>query len=152
MIFKNNKAIRIRVAAIVIEDNRILLVAHKKKNDVYWLLPGGGVDFGESLKEALKREVLEELGVIMNINDIALVCDSICPDGLRHNINICFHCSYIEGKYSLSNEKRLHNFGFFTISELQNLQIIPPIKKELKEIIVGNKNESVYLGERWMNL
>ena len=43
---------RVRVAGIVIEDNKLLLIAHKKNNSVYWLLPGGGVNYGESLEEA----------------------------------------------------------------------------------------------------
>ena len=60
------KSLRIRVSAILIKDGKILLIAHKKNNDVYWLLPGGGVNFGESLKHALKREIKEELGVSIN--------------------------------------------------------------------------------------
>ena len=46
--------IRIRVAAIIIKNNEILLIAHKKKNNVYWMLPGGGVKYSESLEHALK--------------------------------------------------------------------------------------------------
>jgi ADP-ribose pyrophosphatase YjhB (NUDIX family) len=44
--------VRVRVGGILITNDGILLIAHKKDNNVYWLLPGGGVDYGESLSEA----------------------------------------------------------------------------------------------------
>lgn len=153
MIFRQNKETRIRVAAIVIEEGKILLIAHKKRNnEVYWLLPGGGVNFGESLKEALKRELKEELSIMMDIEEVALICDSIDPSGGRHVVNICFYCSCKEGEYSLGREKRLHKFGFFTQKELQNLQIFPPIKNELKSFFTSTENRMVYLGKRWASL
>ena len=43
---------RVRVAGILIEDDRILLIEHTKNNRKYWLVPGGGVDWGESAAEA----------------------------------------------------------------------------------------------------
>ena len=47
---------RVRVAGILIEDDRILLIEHTKNDKKYWLVPGGGVDWGESAAEALARE------------------------------------------------------------------------------------------------
>ncbi len=52
-----------RVAAKAIirnEEGEILLV--KERSDA-WSIPGGGLDHGEGLREAIKREVKEELGV-----------------------------------------------------------------------------------------
>ena len=46
---------RVRVAGILIEDDKILLIEHLKKDKRYWLVPGGGVDWGESTAEALIR-------------------------------------------------------------------------------------------------
>lgn len=50
---------RVRVAAIIEQDGSVLMVRHEKGADTYWLLPGGGVDFGESLVTALERELRE---------------------------------------------------------------------------------------------
>ena len=52
---------RVRVAGILIEDDRILLIEHTKNDKKYWLVPGGGVDWGESAAEALIREFKEEI-------------------------------------------------------------------------------------------
>ncbi|MFA6239725.1 MAG: NUDIX domain-containing protein, partial [Candidatus Hydrogenedentales bacterium] len=54
---------RVRVAAIIVEDGKLLMVRHVKGQESYWLLPGGGVDYGESLVEALERELVEEASV-----------------------------------------------------------------------------------------
>ena len=49
-----------RVSALVVRDNKILLIHRFKHGDEYWVIPGGGVEDKESLEEALKREVREE--------------------------------------------------------------------------------------------
>ncbi len=152
MNFKRDRAIRIRVASVILKKDKILLIAHKKNDNIYWLLPGGGVKFGESLEEALKRELIEELSVKIDVNNIAIVCDSVDPYSSRHVLNICFNCTFIEGKYTLGNEKRLHNFGFFSHDELHNLKIFPPIREELQNILNGIENKEIYLGARWINL
>jgi ADP-ribose pyrophosphatase YjhB (NUDIX family) len=71
--------VRIRVAGILIRGNRLLLIAHKKNDEIYWLLPGGGVDYGESLHEELIREFMEEHNISVDIKDVALISDSIDP-------------------------------------------------------------------------
>jgi 8-oxo-dGTP diphosphatase len=145
----SNLSIRIRVAGLLIEDGKILFIAHKKENTIYWLLPGGGVNPGESLEEALKRELKEELDIYIKVNDVALICDSIAPDESKHIVNICFFCTYNSGAYFLNNEQRLYDFDFFSADEFCNLQILPPIKDELKRILFGFKN-TIYHGKKWV--
>ena len=152
MILKSNRKIRIRVGAILIEKDKILLIAHKKKDDIYWLLPGGGVKYGESLEQALKRELFEELGITVTLHGIKLICDSVDPEGDKHIINICFICSRINGEYSLGEDRILHNFGFFNSNEIKNLQIFPPIKDEINGILNNNRIDDIYLGARWIKM
>ncbi|MBN2039481.1 MAG: NUDIX hydrolase [Spirochaetes bacterium] len=142
--------IRIRVAAIIIEDSNILLIAHKKDDNIYWLLPGGGVKEGEALKEALSRELKEELGISVKVNEVALISDSIAPDLGKHILNICFFCDYKSGDYKLGNEKRLYSYKFFTVNELDEIRIIPPIKEEIVQLMQGI-GKKIYLGKRWID-
>ena len=58
-----NKTVRVRVSGFLVREGTLLLIAHRKKNDIYWLLPGGGIEFGESLKAALAREFPRELRI-----------------------------------------------------------------------------------------
>jgi ADP-ribose pyrophosphatase YjhB (NUDIX family) len=151
LIDRKVKSARVRVGGLVIEDGRLLLIAHRKGKRVYWLLPGGGVDFGESLEEALERELKEELGIAVSVKDIAFVSDSIDPGSKRHIINICFHCRCKKGGFSLGTEKRLHDFGFFTPHQLRSLVLYPPVKKELGRLLAGSRRARIYLGKQWMN-
>jgi 8-oxo-dGTP pyrophosphatase MutT (NUDIX family) len=53
---------RVAVRALIMSDNKILAVKEVDGGD-WWAIPGGGVDYGESLKDCLLREIEEELGV-----------------------------------------------------------------------------------------
>ncbi len=59
-----------RVRAIIIKNNKILLLKRKKDNIVYWVLPGGQVENGEINELALARECLEELGVQIKVKEL----------------------------------------------------------------------------------
>jgi len=143
-----DREVRIRVAGVLISGERVLLIAHKKNNDIYWLLPGGGVDYGETLKEALEREFAEELNINVTINDLAFISDSIDPAGNRHVVNICFLCEYQGGDYLLGNEHRLHDFSFFRKDEIADIKIFPPINSELI-FLIDNKAKGKYIGKLW---
>ena len=85
-----------RVRAIIISDNKILTIKRVKKDIVYFVFPGGGVENGESLEYAMKRECKEELGVEIKIINIF---DSKRFD--RDNIKQLEHfyiCEIISGK------------------------------------------------------
>jgi 8-oxo-dGTP pyrophosphatase MutT (NUDIX family) len=140
--------VRVRVAGILTTGEGVLLIAHKKNDDVYWLLPGGGVDYGESLSEALVREFLEELNIDITVNDLAFISDSIDPSGGRHVVNICFICEYTGGEYLLGTEGRLHDFSFFSRDEISGINLFPPINSELISLI-DNGVKGKYIGKLW---
>ncbi len=80
---------RVRVAVCITAGGRLLLVAHGKGGRRYWLLPGGGVERGETLLEAARRELREETGMEAEIGRLVLVCEAIEPGG-RHLVNLVF--------------------------------------------------------------
>ncbi len=126
------------------------MVAHKKKDNIYWLLPGGGVNYGENLPQALAREFVEELGIIIQPGDIIYCSESISPCGKRHIINIIFECTFISGDYKLGNDKRLHNYSFFSHDEITNLTIYPAMNSVICNILQNNKPEIIYHKTGWI--
>jgi 8-oxo-dGTP diphosphatase len=145
---------RIRVSAILTWQGRILLCRQEKPGKEYWLLPGGGVDAGETLVEALRRELREELGIAADVQfegPVALV-DSIAPKSLRlrkHVVHIIFaadlsHRSLndVETKDAAVKGARL-----FSDDELADVVVHPPIKRFLARRQPGDP--AVYLGSLW---
>ena len=68
---------RVRVAGILIENERILLIEHSKNDKKYWLVPGGGVDWGESTAESLIREYKEETNLDIEVESFLFLSETI---------------------------------------------------------------------------
>lgn len=70
--------LRIRVCGICWRNESLLMVNHKSlsKGDL-WAVPGGGVDFGQTMEEALKNEFLEETGLFIRVKRLICVCEFV---------------------------------------------------------------------------
>lgn len=66
---------QIRLTGILIENNRILLVKQRLSSKRKWSLPGGRLEQGETIESGLKREMLEETGLSIEIDKLLYVCD-----------------------------------------------------------------------------
>jgi len=144
---------RVRVAAIIVRDDALLLVQHEKPRRRYWLLPGGGVDYGETLVEALAREVKEETGLDVRVGQLALVNDTIPPDRHRHIVNLCFTAEPVGGELRPGRDHRLIDARFVPLDRLNELDLYPDIRNELLAQIRGRFGHTPpYLGNLWKNL
>ena len=76
---------QIRATGILIENKKILLVKQKVNSNRAWSLPGGRVEAGEQLEEALYREMLEETGLKTKIEKLLYICDKTdCNPPILH--------------------------------------------------------------------
>ncbi|MDI6507767.1 NUDIX hydrolase [Bacillus wiedmannii] len=106
---------QVRVTGILIEDEKVLLVKQKVANR-NWSLPGGRVENGETLEEAMIREMREETGLEVKIKNLLYVCDK--PDASPSLLHITFLLERIEGEITLpSNE--------FDYNPIQDVQMVP---------------------------
>lgn len=141
---------RIRVAAIIVHNESILLVRHVKNGQSYWLLPGGGLEYGESLEESLCRELLEEANLEIRVGELVIVNDSINPDGSRHVINLCFTAEIVSGDLKCGVDHRLEEVRFVPLEELSKLVFYPDVRDELIPAIEqGFPRRAAYLGNLW---
>jgi ADP-ribose pyrophosphatase YjhB (NUDIX family) len=68
---------RVRVTGVVVEDGRILLLNQDTDTGRSWSLPGGKLEAGETLAQALVREMKEETGLDIEPGRLLYVCDHL---------------------------------------------------------------------------
>lgn len=94
---KPPRPIRIATRAIIMHDNRLLIVNAWKGRTHLWCAPGGGAEPHQSLPENLAREVMEECGLEVAVGTPCLVNEFHDPDGPFHQVDIYFRCRIISG-------------------------------------------------------
>lgn len=140
---------RIRVAAIITQGASVLMVQHLKGGRKNWLLPGGGVQYGESLDEALRRELHEEARLGIRVGPLAYVVESLAPDRTRHVVNLCFLAEADGAAPRLGNDPRVVDVRFVQREELESLRMHPDVRSELCRDLTGGFPTAAYLGVRW---
>lgn len=123
------------VCATIVEYHRVLLVMHanvEKSDYGDWLLPAGSVESGETLEEALKREISEELGLRIRI--VKKFVEHVDPYTKDRLVN--FHCSLSTSRIETSAE--LSGAEWFDAKEIQALENIHAGLKQF--LIDGFKN------------
>jgi ADP-ribose pyrophosphatase YjhB (NUDIX family) len=146
---------RIRVSAALRWQDRLLLCRHEKPGKAYWLLPGGGVKSGESLVDALRRELAEEVGLEENMpfeGPIA-IADSIDPVrsfAARHVVHIIFSGDLTGRSLEkvTSQDAAVRGHRLFDPNELDGVVLHPPIQRFLARWRPGDP--VVYLGALWV--
>lgn len=143
---------RIRVSGLLINGGRVLLVRHEKRGRSYWLLPGGGVEEGEALIDALRRELREECGFVPEsiAGPVALV-ETIPPDdddAGRHILHMVFAIEVADPNALASEDAAVLGHAFVGQQQLDELDLRPPIHDYLRTYRPGDP--FVSLGRMWV--
>ncbi len=117
---KTDELFKIRPTGILIEDEKILIVKQKVNAEREWSLPGGKLERGETLDQAVIREIEEETGLIVKIDKLIYVCEKV--DKITPLIHITFLLKRVEGNITLpSNEHETTPIYDVKMVEIKNL-------------------------------
>lgn len=116
----NDNVYKVRATGVLIENNSLLLVKQKLTNNKNWSLPGGRVEAGETLEQALVREMKEETGLDVEPIRMLYVCDVAASSNTV--LHITFLTTRIGGEITLPtnefDENPIHDVRFVPINEL----------------------------------
>lgn len=113
--------------AIILDDEKRVLLCHRPDYDL-WNLPGGGLEFGETPWECVVREVKEEVGLEVEVTDLA----GVYSKRKKADLVFSFICKTVGGEIKLSDEAdKIEYFSFKDIPK----NTIPKQVERIKDVL-----------------
>ena len=123
------------VDGILLDEDRVLLLKRALRPFFdSWVLPGGHVEYGETVEKAIKREMKEELGVPIKIKKLFGVYSDPKRDPRYHTVSTVYLLEKIKGKIRINKEAS--EFKYFFLKNLpkkigfDHRQILNDLKKK----------------------
>lgn len=121
-----------RAGVAIKKGKKLLLIKRKKDNDIYYILPGGGIESGETPKQTVIREVKEELGVDVIIDK------KIAEFEHRGNLEFYFLLENFDGEIELVsdgvfNSNITDTEEWILIKDLHKINLLP---EKIKNILI----------------
>ena len=135
--------LNVRVGIMLIKDNKVLL--HKNDNRDNYCLPGGGVHFLESSEEAIIREIKEETGLDIKVDECVSTIENLFEhDGIKfHEIYFIYKGTFVDdidtNKIIENIEGKPIKYGFVDIDKIDDYYILPVVTKD----IIKNKTSHI---------
>ncbi len=149
--------LRLRVNGLVVRNRSLLLVKINSPTapQPFWMPPGGGVEFGEHLEEALKREMKEETGMEVQVRRLRYVSEYMKLPW--HAVEFYFDCEPASSKFALGNdpelkknEQLLEDLQFIPFDKLNEYTIAPSyLKERFVRDYLEDRRETVYIRSKY---
>jgi ADP-ribose pyrophosphatase YjhB (NUDIX family) len=144
---------KVRVAAIVIHDGKLLLVKHRRRGLSYWAFPGGAVQEVETLPDAIMRELREETGFEIQPGRLVYIVETFDPRGQSmHTLNLLYLADVVGEAEPVAEGpgEHLDVAEFVPLDQLAGIELYPEIADVIKQSVeTGFPTEARYLGNLW---
>jgi 8-oxo-dGTP diphosphatase len=103
------------VDAVIVKDGKIVLIKRKEKPfKGQYALPGGFVEYGETVEAALRREVLEETGLVVDVSSLVGIYSDPRRDPREHVVTAAFAAVIVSGALASGSDAAEANFWEIT--------------------------------------
>lgn len=147
--------IRVGARALIIENESVLLAEFDDETGLHYNLPGGGVEPGESILEALQREVQEEASVHVDVGPLIFVVEyepnkNSLWDGSVHKLYLIFDCKLsgnARPQLPLMPDPDQTAVKWIRLSELNSVELLPHLADRIIEYSRSPTHECAFLEE-----
>ncbi len=142
-----NRQIRNSAKALIIKDGKMLAIRLRDEDGEFYLMPGGGQNSEELLHETVKREVAEEIGILVEPKELVFAIECLNEESY-HRVDLVFLCKYIKNidNNELHEDKNQIGFEWLPIIRLKEIPLYPKKLRTQIMQLYKNKKYDVYLG------
>ena len=151
------RVVRSAVRALIIDQGRLLTIVMRRfRGELFYILPGGGQRHGETLKAALLRECMEEIGCQVEVGDLLYVREYIGKNHTFaqqhrhfHQLEVVFRCSLqgsVEVRQGIHQDKHQIGVEWLPLEKVHSVLFYPAV---LASFIEGDRVHvpNPYLGD-----
>ncbi|OGO23290.1 MAG: hypothetical protein A2Z28_03315 [Chloroflexi bacterium RBG_16_51_9] len=129
----------VAVSAIIFKEERVLMIKRSKEpNKGKWSIPGGGIELGETLDQAVKREVREECSIEIEVERVFYTTENIIRDDdgrvKYHYVLVDMLAKYAGGETKAQSDAE--ECRWVTAEELSELDITPRLRAVLERALI----------------
>lgn len=118
-------------SGLIVQDGKVLLIRRgKEPYKDHWSLPGGGIERGERIRETVRREVLEETGLEVNVGLVAGYREEILSRD-EHYLVLAFHCTVTGGRLCAGDDAA--ECRFIDPNDLEGVRTTPALEDVFRD-------------------
>lgn len=139
--------INIRPAILIIENQQVLTMQYNYGGQEVYNLPGGNLELGEHLSDALYREMQEELEIEVSVGEMILVGEVYFEERKKHTLHLLFEGKITAGIPTLNpKETSALAIKWLAINDLDKVNLYPNLSKFIKDYL-ADKLRNKYVGK-----